>query len=60
MAHLYEVQTNKGTHHVDADYHHDHMSKADFERMLVKALLDTLGGIAQGIVLHNYTYRGRR
>jgi len=59
MAHLYDVQTNKGGFDVKTDHHHTHMSLADFERLLTQAILNLGGGIAQGLVVHRYTYKGR-
>ncbi|MFZ5746904.1 MAG: hypothetical protein ACOY45_04515 [Pseudomonadota bacterium] len=56
MAYVYSVVTNKGTYDVPVDQHHDHMSQADFERMLMQALLSLAGSVA----LHHYTYKGRR
>lgn len=56
MAHLYEVQTDRGTHHVEVDHHHDHMSVADFERILTQVALRTIGQV----IVHRYAYRGRR
>lgn len=56
MAFVYSVQTNKGTYDVTVQHHHEHMSSADFERMLVQALL-TLG---TGFILQRYHLKGRR
>lgn len=60
MAHLYEVETNKGTKQVETDHHHDNLSAADFQRILLAAVANALGGLAQGLVLHRFTYKGRR
>jgi len=56
MAYVYSVKSNKGTHDVDVDYHHDQLTKADFERILLTAL----AGLGGNVVLHHYTLRGRR
>ena len=56
MAHVYSVQTNKGSYDVTVTSHHTHISQADFERAVLNALL-TLGS---GFVLHRYTYKGPR
>lgn len=56
MAHLYEVQTDRGTHHVEMDRHHDHMTVADFERILTQVVLQTIGQV----VIRNYRYKGPR
>lgn len=56
MAHLYEVQTDRGTHQVEVDHHHDHLTQADFERILLQEVLRVIGQV----IVHRYTYRGRR
>ncbi|MEK7342764.1 MAG: hypothetical protein AABZ73_02965 [Pseudomonadota bacterium] len=53
MAYVYSVQTSKGTYDVTVQKHHEHMSKADFERALLSALL-TLGA---NVALHHYTFK---
>lgn len=60
MGHVYEVQTNQGTHQVESPHHHDHISKAEFERSLLNAVLNTASGVATGLILRHYTYKGRR
>jgi hypothetical protein len=55
MANQYRVETDKGTYDVTLNEHHEHMSKADFERALVTAL----ASLGSGILLHHYTFRGR-
>jgi hypothetical protein len=60
MAHLYDVQTNKGRFDVTVAQHHEHMTKADFERSLTQALMSLGPSIVSGIALHHYTYKGRR
>ncbi|MEA3012443.1 MAG: hypothetical protein QOD42_988 [Sphingomonadales bacterium] len=60
MAHLYEVHTNQGTYDVPTDHHHDHLSVADFERILVQTICNSVANVAGNLILHRYTYRGRR
>lgn len=54
MAYLYSVQTNKGTYDVTVQKHHEHMSRADFERSLTQALL----GLGTGFILQRYHLKG--
>lgn len=56
MAYIYSVQTNKGTHDVAVQQHHEHMSQADFERILLQALLS----LGSGLILHRYSFKGHR
>lgn len=56
MAYVYSVQTNKGGYDVTVEKHHDHMSKADFERALAQALLS----VGTGIALQHYHFKGHR
>lgn len=56
MGYVYSVQTNRGTYDVTVQQHHDHMSQADFERILVQALIS----LGSGILLHRYSFKGRR
>ena len=60
MAHLYEVQSSEGTHQVETDHHHEHLSKADFERILLQAVANMSATFASSVVLHRYVYRGHR
>lgn len=53
MAYVYSVQTNQGLYDVTVQKHHDHMSKADFERTLLQALL----AVGSGVVLHHYSLK---
>lgn len=55
MAYQYTVQTNKGAYDVTVQKHHDHVSKADFERSLLQAL----GTLGTGILLHHYSLKVR-
>jgi hypothetical protein len=36
------------------------MTTAEFERILVKAILDGVVNIAGNVILHRYTYKGHR
>lgn len=56
MAYVYAVQTNRGAYDVTVPRHHEHLSKADFERALLQALVT----VGTGIVLHHYTFKGHR
>ncbi len=56
MAYVYSVKTNKGSYDVTVQQHHEHISKADFERGLLNALV----AVGSGIVLHHYSFKGRR
>jgi hypothetical protein len=63
MPHIYDVQTNKGGVEVATAQHHDHISRAEFERILLQTASNLLGTAAQlggQIVLHRYTYKGHR
>ena len=60
MAHVYEVQSSEGTHQIETDHHHDHLRKADFERILLQAVANMSATFASSVVLHRYVYRGRR
>ncbi len=60
MAHVYDVQTNKGGFDVTVQQHHEHMTKADFERALVQARMTLGPSVASGIILHRYTYKGKK
>lgn len=55
MSYTYTVKTNQGTYDVTVARHHDHMSKADFERMLLGALVS----VGSGIALHHYQLKFR-
>ncbi len=48
MAHQYDVQTNKGGFDVTVPTHHDHMSKADFERAITQAIAQLGTALASG------------
>jgi hypothetical protein len=56
MAYVYSVKTSQGNYDVTVQNHHDHVSRADFER----ALLTALASVGSGIVLHHYAFKGRR
>lgn len=58
MAHVYDVQTNNGGFDVTVAQHHEHMTKADFERALTQAILTLGPSVASGLILHRYTYKG--
>jgi hypothetical protein len=58
MAHLYDVQTSNGGFDVTVAQHHEHMTKADFERILTQAIINIGPSIASGLILHHYTYKG--
>ena len=60
MAHLYEVSTSSGTFDVTTDQHHDDHSDAVFREHLIQAILNAAANLAGGVILHHYTYRGRR
>lgn len=63
MAHFYDVQTNHGVVQVSTDYHHDHISKAEFERFLLAAVGNVLGvaaRVAGEIIIYRYTHKGSR
>ncbi len=56
MNHVCEVQTDRGTHQVEMEHYHEHLTVADFERILLQEVLRVIGQVA----VHRYTYRGRR
>lgn len=58
--HVYEVSTSDGTFNVNTDQHHDNHSDAAFRQHLMQAILNAAANLAGGIVLHHYTYKGRR
>lgn len=63
MAHVYHVETSRGAVPVAVDHHHDHISQAEFERILLNTAANALGiavSVAGQIVLHRYTYRGQQ
>lgn len=60
MKHHYEVSTNDGTYNVRTDNHHDNHDDAWFRQHLIQAILNAAANVAGGIVLHHYTYKGRR
>jgi hypothetical protein len=63
MAHVYGVETNKGNVDVAMSQHHDHISRPEFERILLQTAANLLGTAAQiggQIILHRYTYKGHR
>lgn len=60
MAHFYEVRTSDGNFNVSTDNHHDNHSDEWFRQHLIQAILDTARDVASGIILHHYTYKGRR
>lgn len=63
MAYVYHVETNRGAVPVAVDHHHDHISRAEFERILLNAAANALNvavNVTGQIVLHRYTYKGHR
>lgn len=52
MAYLYEVHTNVGVHQVPVDHHHDHISRADFERIVLQAVANATGQVVSALILH--------
>lgn len=60
MKHHYEVSTSDGTFNVHTDNHHDDHNDAWFRQHLVQAILNGVANVASGIILHHYTYKGRK
>jgi hypothetical protein len=60
MAHSYEVQTSDGTFNVDTQHHHDDHGDSAFKKHLLDIILSTASGVASGLIVHRFTYKGRR
>lgn len=63
MAHIYGVETNKGNVDVAMSQHHDHISRPEFERILLQTVsnvLSSAANVAGQIIVHRYTYKGHR
>ncbi len=63
MAYLYSVETNKGTYDVTVQKHHEHISRAEFERILLQTISNLIGTAAHiggQLALHRYTHKGQR
>lgn len=55
MAYQYAVNTDKGAFDVTVQQHHDHISRVDFERALLGAL------VSEGVrLIVNFSLKGRR
>lgn len=60
MAHVYEVATNQGNFDVNTPHHHGDHDDKTFAQHLLDVIKQSGAQIVAGLVVHRFTYKGRR